>query len=121
MASNEEHHQEHHLDSDGEHTHYSQHHQQALLQNLFFPRSRSQIFLPLNSSHGRRNSFRPSASRQENALRRSQALLQREQTPALAWEKYRKSDNELKCIKNKRVREFYEDQVFFLLNVSDSS
>src|ERR1700726_1226001 len=98
MASDEEHHGGDY--SDGEHTHYSQHHQQALLQNLFFPRSRSQIFLPLHSSPGRRESFRRSGSRPENAHRRSQALLQREQTPALAWDKYRKSDEELKRIKN---------------------
>jgi hypothetical protein len=112
MASDEE----HHLDSDGEHTHYSQHHQQALLQNLFFPRSRSQIFLPLHSSPGRRESFRRSGSRPENAHRRSQALLQREQTPALAWDKYRKSDEELKSIKNRKVRGFYENQVRLLVS-----
>jgi hypothetical protein len=117
MASDEEQQQHHHGgdSSDGElHTHFSQHHQPALLQNLFFPRSRSQIFMPsLVSSPARRNSFRPTApSRRETAHRRSQALLQREQTPALAWEKYRKSDEELKAIKNRKVRAFYENQVF---------
>jgi len=116
MASDEEHHGGDY--SDGEHSHYSQHHQQPLLQNLFFPRSRSQIFLPaLNSSPARRNSFRPTGSRPEYALRRSQALLQREQTPALAWEKYRKPEEELKGIKNRKVREFYENQVLFSLHV----
>jgi hypothetical protein len=42
---------------------------------------------------------------------RSQALLDRTRTPAPAWEKWKKSHEELKGIKSKKVREFYENQV----------
>jgi hypothetical protein len=42
---------------------------------------------------------------------RSQALLDRTRTPAPAWEKWKKSCVELRGIKNRKVREFYETQV----------
>jgi hypothetical protein len=86
-------------------------HQQALLQNLMFPRSKSQMFMPLTSPQSRRNSHRASSARPEHSHRRSQALLDRSSTPAQAWEKYRKSEEELKVIKNRKVRQFYEKQV----------
>ena len=83
------------------------------LQNLLFPRSRA-IFMPLTSpSTLRRNSsFRYSfGSRPEPSRHRSQALLERSKTPAHSWDKFRKADDELRGIKKKKVRLFYERQV----------
>src|ERR1700738_4649452 len=79
-------------------------HHQPPLQNLLFPRNRSQIFTPLTPP--RQNSFRS-----PTRVRRSQALLDRSRTPAQAWEKYRKSAEEIKAIKSRKVRQFYENQV----------
>ena len=83
------------------------------LQSLLFPRSRS-IFMPLTSpSTIRRNSsFRYSfGSRHEYQRHRSQALLERNSAPAHSWENFRKSDDELRAMKKKKVRQFYERQV----------
>jgi hypothetical protein len=49
---------------------------------------------------------------------RSLALLERTQAPAHSWEKFRKSEEELKAIKKKKVRQFYEDQVRVTCNRS---
>ena len=89
---------------------YSQHRiTQPPLQNLLFPRSRAQMgFMQLPSPSLRRNS---SYRRLDSGRRRTQALLERNCTPAHSWEKYRKSDVELRGIKSKKVRQFYENQV----------
>jgi|SRR5579859_3999104 len=76
---------------------------------LLFPRNRSQIFMPLTAP--RRNSHRPASIRAEYIQNRSQVLLERHRTPAIPWDRYRKSEEEIKAIKNKKVRRFYEDQV----------
>ena len=85
------------------------------LQSLLFPRSRAIVeFMPLTSpSTLRRNSsFRYSfGSRPEHARHRTSALLERSRTPAHSWDKFRKSDDELRAIKKKKVRLFYERQV----------
>ena len=82
---------------------------QPPLQQLLFPRSRTQMgFMPLTSPSSRRNS---SYRRRESSRHRSQALLERCNTPAHSWEKFRKSEEELREIKNKKVRLFYENQV----------
>ena len=85
------------------------------LQNLLFPRSRAIMdFMPLTSpSTLRRNSsFRYSfGSRPDYQRHRSQALLERHRTPSHSWDKFRKSDEELRAIKKKKVRDFYENQV----------
>jgi hypothetical protein len=86
-------------------------HQQALLQNLIFARGKTQMFMPLTSPQSRGNSHRASSIRPEPSRRRSHALLDRSCTPAQAWEQYRKSDEELKAIKKRKVRRFYENQV----------
>jgi hypothetical protein len=86
-------------------------HQQALFQNLMFPRGKTQMFMPLTSPQSRRNSHRASSIRPEPTHRRSQALLDRTSTPAQEWEQYRKSEEELKVIKKRKVRQFYENQV----------
>ena len=83
------------------------------LQNLLFPRSRA-IFMPLTSpaTLRRNSSFRYSfGSRPEPSRHRSQALLERIKTPAHSWDKFRKSDDELRGIRKKKVRLFYEQQV----------
>ena len=83
------------------------------LQSLLFPRSRA-IFMPLTSpSTIRRNSsFRYSfGSRPDYQRHRSQALLERTRNPAHCWDKFRKSEDELRSIKKKKVRQFYERQV----------
>jgi hypothetical protein len=79
---------------------------------LLFPRSRA-VFTPMTSPSIRRNSsFRYSNGLRPDSLRhRNQILLERAQTPAHSWEKFRKSEEELKSIKKKIVRRFYEDQV----------
>lgn len=82
---------------------------QPPLQHLLVPRSRTQMgFMPLSSPSSRRNSSyrRPDINRN-----RSQALLERNHTPAHSWERFRKSEDELREIKNKKVRLFYENQV----------
>lgn len=81
-------------------------------QHLLFPRSRTQMgFMPLTSPSSRRNS---SYRRPESSRHRSQALLERSNAPVYSWEKFRKSENELQQIKNKKVRLFYENQVKML-------
>ena|SRR5271156_2900826 len=86
------------------------------LGNFVFPRNKMQKFLPLGStpSRSRRSSAvgisasfaRPGFDRQ-----RSSALLDRTHSPRIDWEKYRKEDDELKGMKKKTLRKFYEDQV----------
>lgn len=84
------------------------------LQSLMYPRAR---FMPVTGPPSRLNSHRAGGSgygtRTEGMSfrHRSQVLLDRTRTPAPAWEKWRKSEVALKGIKNKKVREFYEDQV----------
>jgi len=68
------------------------------------------VFMPLTSSPSRRNSHR--SVRPESGRHRSQILLERNLTPAHAWDKYRKPEDEIKLIKSKKVRQFYENQVF---------
>lgn len=85
---------------------------QTSLQNLFFPRGKTQVFTPLTSASAlrRNSSFRSTPVRP--GRHRSQVLLDRSGTPAHNWEKFRKTEEELKGIKKKKVREFYENQVF---------
>jgi hypothetical protein len=80
----------------------------GLGRSLMFVRPKSQIFLPIAPS-SRRYSYHHSTT--EGAHRRSQALLDRSRNPAVAWDKYRKSPEELKDIKSRKVRLFYENQV----------
>src|SRR5271163_68415 len=83
-------------------------------QTLLFPRHKVQKFMPLTPS--RHSSFRSSYTnlaglRHETAHHRSVALLQRTNFPTHPWDKWRKSEVELKGIKKKKVRQFYEEQV----------
>jgi hypothetical protein len=80
------------------------------IQNLLFPRAKSQVFMPLTSPFRRNSSFK-NLARPEVAQHRSQALLDRSRTPAQQWFSYRKPEEEIKAIKNKKVREFYNNQV----------
>jgi len=76
-----------------------------------FVRPKSQVFLNIAVSPSpptRRHSHHYSS---EGFHRRNQSLLERSRTPAVPWEKYRKSPEELKMIKSKKVRTFYEHQV----------
>ena len=75
--------------------------------SLMFVRPKSQIFMPLTPSSSRRYSYYHS---REGFHQRNQALLDRSRTPAVAWEKYRKSPEEMKLIKSRKVREFYKNQ-----------
>jgi hypothetical protein len=82
------------------------------LQNLLFPRRKTQVFMPLTAPSGR-NSRRCSYTlTPEYSRQRTQVLLERQNMPAHSWERYRKSADELKTIKKRKVREFYEDQVW---------
>ena len=85
-----------------------------LLQQILSARNRNQMFVPLASpaSLRRNSSYRFLNRPHENPRHRSQLLLERSQTPAHLWEKFRKSDEELKSIKKKTVRNFYENQVW---------
>jgi hypothetical protein len=79
-----------------------------------YPRAR---LMPVTGPLSRKNSYRATTAHgtltaQTASLRhRSQALLDRTRTPAPTWEIWRKSEAELKGIKNKKVRDFYENQV----------
>ena len=66
-------------------------------------------FMQLTSPLSRRNSIRPQhISRPELGIHRSQTGNNFVSQP---WEKFRKSDADLKSVKNKKVRKFYENQV----------
>lgn len=70
------------------------------------------MFMPLKSSTSHRHTHRCSSISNSEYLRhRSLVLLERQNMPAHSWERYRKSADELKAIKKRKVREFYEDQV----------
>jgi hypothetical protein len=88
---------------------------QTRLQNLLFPRGKAQAYMPLTSlSPRRRSSYIAGPSQPEHHRRRTQALLDRSATPAHSWDKFRVSDDDLKAIKKKKIRQFYENQVFHL-------
>jgi len=91
--------------------HYTAH-QRPSIQNLLFPRGKSIVYATLASPSPRRNSYRASYPlRPEYIQQRSQLLLERNNCPPHSWEHFRKSDDDLKAIKNKKIRKFYEDQV----------
>ena|SRR5271170_7920480 len=102
-------------------SHHQSHQTQPPLHTLLFPRSKTTTFMPLTSSS---NSFRRNSSyrslRPDSHRHRSQSLLERSRTPAHAWDKYRKPEGEIKVIKSKKVRQFYENQVFFALSEIDN-
>ena len=89
---------------------------QTRLQNLLFPRGKTQAIMPLKPPSSRRTSYRSSyvagPSQPEHHRRRTQALLDRSATPTYSWDKFRVSDDDLKVIKKKKIRQFYENQVF---------
>jgi len=66
-------------------------------------------------SSRRRSSYIAIPPQPEHHRRRTQALLDRSATPAYLWEKFRVSDDDLKAIKKKKIRQFYENQVFHSL------
>jgi len=93
---------------------YGTFHQTRPLQQLLFPRGRSQVFTPLTLTspppgprYSSSRQYRPDFMRA-----RSVSLLDRSQCFSASWDIFLKSDKELKAIKNRKVREFYADQVY---------
>jgi hypothetical protein len=79
---------------------------------LLFARPRSQIFLPAPAPVRRPSYYGAVAVPSGRQQRRSVALLDRSKAPVIHWEEYRKSVKEIKAIKSKKMRRFYEKQVF---------
>jgi len=84
-------------------------------QSFMLPRER---FLPVTGPPSRRATSYGTWTIGTSGFRhRSQVLLDRTRTPAPAWEKWRKPDGELKKVKDRKVREFYENQVPYNLGI----
>ena len=77
-------------------------------QSLMLPRAR---FLPVTGPPPRRATLYGTRTAEASYFRHRSLLLDRTRMPAPAWEKWCKSEGELKKIKNMKVREFYANQV----------